>query len=242
MTMDNEFTLKIQEWLDAPHEERDYEQGALMLLKLSGNQIMYRNLMANPRGRAEFIEYNLRKYYNFRVKDLTHAQVEEMQKQVERIEKQHSFAEENPAKEFKQGKRADHDDLPDEIQALYVENLSIVQRMREVHLKLRSLSTADATCPDSERYPFLKELIELDKRMHKNWEVYDRFVPEGGEQKLVVDVREQSKAATRMVNLAKGRYKKSPSEELKAQIAEQYALILNPTEKLTSELRELGVI
>jgi hypothetical protein len=78
--------------------------------------------------------------------------------------------------------------------------------------------------------------------MHKNWEVYDRFVPEGGEQKLVVDVREQSKAATRMVNLAKGRYKKSPSEELKAQIAEQYKLILNPTEKLTSELRELGVI
>ena len=31
-------------------------------------------------------------------------------------------------------------------------------------------------------------------------------------------------------------------KELKAQIAEQYALILNPTEKLTSELRELGVI
>lgn len=48
--------------------------------------------------------------------------------------------------------------------------------MREVHLKLRSLSTENSTCPDSERYPFLKELIELDKRLHANWETYDHFV------------------------------------------------------------------
>ena len=29
---------------------------------------------------------------------------------------------------------------------------------------------------DSERFPFLKELIELDKRLHKNWEEYDHYV------------------------------------------------------------------
>lgn len=177
MTIDHDFTEKIQQWLETSHEERDYEQGALYLLKLNGNQIMYRNLMANPRGKAEFIEYHLRKHFNFRVKELTHAQVVQMDKQVEQIEKKHySFAEDNPAKEFKQGKRADHDTLPDEIQALYVENLSLLQRMREVHLRLRTLSTADAPCLDSERYPFLKELIELDKRLHSNWEQYDHYV------------------------------------------------------------------
>ena len=48
--------------------------------------------------------------------------------------------------------------------------------MREVHLKLRSLSTEYSTCPDSERYPFLKELIELEKRLHSNWEQYDHYV------------------------------------------------------------------
>lgn len=177
MTIDHDFTEKIQQWLETAHEERDYEQGALYLLKLNGNQIMYRNLMANPRGKAEFIEYHLRKHFNFRVKELTHAQVVQMDKQVEQIEKKHySFAEDNPAKEFKQGKRADHDTLPDEIQALYVENLSLLQRMREVHLRLRTFSTADAPCPDSERYPFLKELIELDKRLHSNWEQYDHYV------------------------------------------------------------------
>ena len=184
MTLNHEFTEKIQQWLDTPHEQRDYEQGALYLLKLNGNQIMYRNLMSNPRGKAEFIEYHLRKHYNFRVKDLTHAQVVAMDKQVEEIVKKHNtFTEDNPAKEFKQGKRGDHDTLPEEIQALYVENLSLLQRMREVHLKLRTLSTADAPCPDSERYPFLKELIELDTRLHANWDRYDHYT--GAEQEVV---------------------------------------------------------
>lgn len=177
MATDNKFTELIKQWLDTPADERDYTVGALYLLKLSGNQIMYRNLMANPSRKAEFIEYNIRKYYNFRVQALTHAQVEEMQKQVDVIAEQHfSLEENNPAKDFKKGKRDDHDDLPYDIQALYVENLSIVQRMREVHLKLRSLSTEDSTCSDSERYPFLKELIELDKRLHSNWEQYDHYV------------------------------------------------------------------
>ena len=177
MALDNKFTELIQKWLETPTDERDYTVGALYLLKLSGNQIMYRNIMANPTSKAEFIEYNIRKYYNFRVQALTHYQVEEMQKQVDVIAQEHfSLEEENPVKDFKKGKREDHDSLPDEIQALYVENLSIVQRMREVHLKLRSLSADNATCPDSERYPFLKELIELDKRLHSNWEQYDHFV------------------------------------------------------------------
>ena len=188
MTLNHEFTEKIQQWLDTPHEQRDYEQGALYLLKLNGNQIMYRNLMSNPRGKAEFIEYHLRKHYSFRVQDLTHAQVAQMQKQVEEIVKMHNtFTENNPAKEFKQGKRADHDTLPEEIQALYVENLSLLQRMREVHLRLRTLSTADAPCPDSERYPFLKELIELDKKMHANWEQYDHYVAESAEEPVKVE-------------------------------------------------------
>ena len=213
MTIDHDFTEKIQQWLDTPHEERDYEQGALYLLKLNGNQIMYRNLMANPRGKAEFIEYHLRKHYGFRVKELTHAQVAQMQKQVEQIEKKHFTFLNSPSvhrgstaepggssKEFKQGKRADHDTLPEEIQALYVENLFILQRMREVHLRLRTLSTADSPCPDSERYPFLKELIELDKKIHANWEQYDHYVAESTEEPVKVEEKPARKKRTKKTN------------------------------------------
>jgi hypothetical protein len=81
-----------------------------------------------------------------------------------------------PEDERRLGKREDHDALPDEIKAKYVENLSLLQRMRELHLRLRSLSLENATCPDSERYPFLKELISLDKKLHANWEAYDHYV------------------------------------------------------------------
>ena len=173
--MDNKFTELIKQWLETPSDQRDYSVGALYLLKLSGNQIMYRNIVAQLDRRHEFVDYQIQKYYNFRVQALTHAQVEEMQQKVDVIVAEHISLAAN-ADEHKTGKRIDHDSLPDEIKAKYVENLSILQRMRELHLKLRSLSLDTAPCPDSERYPFLKELIELDKKMHANWEEYDHYV------------------------------------------------------------------
>ena len=173
--MDNKFTELIKQWLETPSDQRDYSVGALYLLKLSGNQIMYRNIVTQLDRRHDFVDYQIQKYYNFRVQALTHAQVEDMQQQVDVIVAEHISLAAN-ADEHKTGKGDDHDSLPDEIKAKYVENLSILQRMRELHLKLRSLSLDTAPCPDSERYPFLKELIELDKKMHANWEEYDHYV------------------------------------------------------------------
>ena len=172
--MDHKFTELIQEWINTAPDNRDYTVGALYLLRLSGNQIMYRNIAPNPKKHAEVIEYQLQKYLTFRLANLTHEQVEEMQKQVEAIVEEHiplaSRADNN-----KRGKRDDHDSLPDEIKALYVENLSLLQRMRELHIKLRTLSVENVTCPDSERYPFLKELIRYDKKLRGNWEAYDNY-------------------------------------------------------------------
>lgn len=177
MNQDPKFTKLIQEWLAAEPSERDYSVGALYLLKLSGNKIMYQNLVCRDNSQSrEFIDYQLNKYLNFRLAALTHAEVEEMSEQVEKIVAEHiplaAEADTAPAR----GKRADHDSLPDNIKALYVENLSLLQKMRELHLKLRSLSTVNVTCPDSERYPFLKELIRLDKKLHSNWEQYDHYI------------------------------------------------------------------
>ncbi len=176
--MYHKFTEQIKQWLETLEAERDYSVGALYLLKLSGNRIMYLNTVAQLDRKHQFVEYQLQKYYNFRVQALTHAQVQEMEQQVEAIVAEHiplaAKADEQPQK----GKRPDHDSLPDDIKAKFVENLSLLQRMRELHLKLRTLSTEDSPCPDSERYPFLKELISLDKKLHANWEAYDRYVPE----------------------------------------------------------------
>ena len=188
--MDHELTKQIGAWLEKPASERDLQAGALLVLRLSNNRIMYNNFMRNLKRSAKMIEYQLQKYYNFRIKDLTHQQVVDMQKQVEKIVKTdhlnlpapQSGAAPEPdssaapsVEEIRKGKRPDHDSLPAEIKALYVENLSILQRMRNTHAKLELLSVENVTCPDSERYPFLKELIELDKKYHENWFAYDHF-------------------------------------------------------------------
>ena len=243
--MKNEFTEKVQKWLNTPEEERDYNEGAMLLLKLTGNQIMYRNLtMRRTRKSEEFIVYQLKRRLKFRLAQVTHEQVEQMQKQVDGIVAKRNLEKKQttPTSEFKTGKRADHDDLPDEVQALYVENLSIVQKMRELHLKLRSLSLENATCPDSERYPFLKELIALDKKLHSNWEAYDHYTSADGEQVMTEDLREQSKKAVNLINLNKNRYVKKPTEELKAKILSWYGQVISPTDKLTNELKSIGIL
>lgn len=194
--MDKEFTNKLQAWLSLPREDRDWDEGALMLLQLTGNKIMYRNLSVNPEGKANFIEGKLQQYLEFRLAELTHEQVKEMQHAVEEIVKEHTEfkSDDNEAKNFKAGKRADHDTLPEEIQALYVENLDLVHRMRELHLKLRTMSTTDSTCADSDRYPFLKEFIKLDKKLHDNWNVYDHFVTKGETAESAEEAEEKPKA------------------------------------------------
>ena len=122
--MDHKFTEKIGEWLKTPAEQRDYTVGALYLLKLSGNQILYRNIIVNVDRHRETIAYQLQKYYNFRVAALTHAQVEAMAAEVGTIASAKALEKkEEPAEPRAAGRRPDHDSLPDEIKAVYVENL-----------------------------------------------------------------------------------------------------------------------
>lgn len=260
--MDHNFTTKIQLWLQTPEKERDYEQGALYLLQLSSNRIQYNNLTHNLNSlqNRQFIEYQLQKYVNFRVQQLTKEQVDEMANRAHLIAEEHRLsaydgtnaaALDAPApnpdgsvspQEARKGKRTDHESLPDEIKALYVENLSILQRMREVHLRLRLLSTENATCPDSERFPFLKELIDLDKKYHKNWQIYDHYDLTKGEVLIQEDIRTISKNALRTIRMLMGKFKANPSESLQVKILELYKKIINPSDKLIAELNELGLL
>lgn len=177
--MNNKLTEQVAQWLDTPFEERDWNTGALLLLQLTNNTIMYRNISLNPKGKAEFIEGKLQAALKARREVEAHDEVNAMQQQVDSIiESRTEFSNKdtNPATDFKAGKRADHDRLPEDIQALYVENLDIVHRMRELHLRLRLLSEDTQLHPDSERKPLLDEFINLDKKLHANWDTYDHFV------------------------------------------------------------------
>ena len=177
--MDKNLTDKLRQFLETPNEQKDWNAGAILLLQLTNNPIMYRNISLNPKGKADFILGKLQQFLKARCEIENHNEVMSLQSTVNEIVTQRtefSNPDTNPATDFKAGKRADHDALPYNIQALYVENLDIVHRMRELHLQLRKLSDSTKTIPDSERKPLLDEFIALDKKLHDNWNTYDHYV------------------------------------------------------------------
>jgi len=91
MNHDANFTQTLQAWMNTPDAQKDWAEGAVLLLQLTGNQIMYRNISVNPKGKAEFIKGQLQKYLKFRLQKLTHDQVIEMQTQVDEIVKKVIF-------------------------------------------------------------------------------------------------------------------------------------------------------
>ncbi|MBU9898083.1 hypothetical protein KTQ94_05150 [Prevotella stercorea] len=192
----NNLTDKLQDFLDTPREDRDWNEGAILLLQLTNNTIMYRNLSINPKGKAEFIEGKLRAFLKARREVEAHDEVIILQEQVNAIiENRTEFKDDNEAKEFKAGKRADHDRLPEDIQALYVENFDLVHRMRELHLRLRLLSDSTKQVPAAERKPLLDEFINLDKKLHANWDTYDHYVTKA-ETAENTQIEEQPKEAS----------------------------------------------
>ena len=192
----NNLTDKLQDFLDTPREDRDWNEGAILLLQLTNNTIMYRNLSINPKGKAEFIEGKLRAFLKARREVEAHDEVIILQEQVNAIiENRTEFKDDNEAKEFKAGKRADHDRLPEDIQALYVENFDLVHRMRELHLRLRLLSDSTKQVPAAARKPLLDEFINLDKKLHANWDTYDHYVTKA-ETAENTQIEEQPKEAS----------------------------------------------
>ncbi|MCR5314403.1 MAG: hypothetical protein K6E52_00710 [Bacteroidaceae bacterium] len=253
--MNQNFTNKLQEWINTPKEQRNLELGAQYLLQLTNNMIMYKNIMRNIKAHEQFIEFRIKRALQYRLQELTHDEVESMQKQVNQIVAERKLdlqpkVQKTEREQFRAGKRDDHERLPTQIQALYVENASIMQKMRELHLQLRKLSTQTTTCPDSDRYPFLKEIIELDKRYHENWKQYDSYVAECGsashasfaQQALEETARLEQKNILRKINLAKGRYRKNPTETLKRSILSLYQQLTAPDNRITDELKRMGII
>lgn len=245
--IDLPLTPKIKEWLDTEPSRRNLMEGAELLLRITRNKIMYANITRNITRHAETIEYHLRKIYNIRLNDITHEQVRSMMVEVSGIA--HARGLENPAPssgrtELQRGKRADHDELPDEIKQLYVDNADILRKMRECHLRLRMITTENSTCPDSDRYPWAKEIISLDTLYRENWNRYDHYVKGTSlaDVKLVTDPRSDSRAAARVIHLLLGKYAANPDDALAERIRQTYARIAAPTDAIRKKMTDAGLL
>ena len=146
--------------------------------------------------------------------------------------------------ELQRGKRADHDELPDEIKQLYVDNADILRKMRECHVRLRMISPETSTCPDSDRFPFAKEIISLDTLYRENWNRYDHYVkgtPAAAVQ-LITDSRSDSRNAARVIHLLLGKYAANPDDALAQRIRETYARIASPTVAIREKMTAAGLL
>ena len=59
--------------------QRNYLVGALFLLKLSGNQAMYKNIVAKIDSSKEIVEEQLNNYYNLRIQAINYFQSHHIQ-------------------------------------------------------------------------------------------------------------------------------------------------------------------
>jgi hypothetical protein len=166
--MDN-FTQQIKEVLDKPITDEHIDAAAMLLLRLNRNRILYQYIIR--RRDTEKLKYELQKMYNFRIIEQAERVTQQLEQKAEVIIKETLTPSEKKNKEQPLGKRTDHDSLPDSIKALYLQNLSIIQRMRKLHEQLKLLNNA-RPC---DRYEFLRELVTLDKQLRANYNAYDTY-------------------------------------------------------------------
>lgn len=245
--IDLELTPDIKRWLETEPSRRDLRQGADLLLRVTRNRILYANITRNITRNAAAIEYHLNKIYKARLNDITRAQVKTMMTSVDAIAQARGL--DNPVgsskrTDLQRGKRADHDELPDEIKQLYVDNADILRKMRECHLKLRMVTPDNSTCPDSDRYPWAKEIIALDTLYRENWNRYDHYVKGSpvADMKLATDPRSDSRAAARVIHLLLGKYAAKPDDALAERIRQTYGRIASPTVSIQKKMAEAGLI
>lgn len=170
--MDNNLTKQIQEWLDTPISERNISVGAEMLLKLNRNRILYQNIIRRGVKMMGKLEYELKKYHRMRIDNKTIADVVRLEKEV--MPKVQKFVEEEPAKAEHAGKREDHDELPEEIQALWDENFEQYAKVKALFEELKAMANMEPC----DRYEKLKLLDEAESKYRKNLADYDAYLKE----------------------------------------------------------------
>lgn len=169
--IDNKFTKQIQDWLNAMPQDQDVVKGATLLLQCNRNKVLYNNIVRNPEKLKEKLIYELRKHLAYRLDGLTLQQVAVMDKKVTTEVAATIATAQKAAETPLKGQRADHNQLPADVQNLFFEAHDIMVTMRSLHEKLKLMS-ADKPC---ERYTHLKELLALHDRYRKCYNTYDGY-------------------------------------------------------------------
>nr|DAL83564.1 MAG TPA: hypothetical protein [Caudoviricetes sp.] len=173
---DDNFTAQIQTWLAKPeHSKDDLVQGATYVLKLTRNQALFNTIMRRPERYEDKIIYELKKRLPMRLDHMTRSDVKALEAEIlpaitpliDTTENQNEGEETQDASAV--GKRADHEQLPVEIQQLWDANAERWKKIKELYNTCKEL---EKPC---DRYEYLKLLKETWYAYKKDFTVYDSY-------------------------------------------------------------------
>lgn len=174
--MDHQFTLKVKAWLEAEShtEPLDILEGATMLLQLNRNRALYNTISRQPLRYVEKIRYELQKFLPSRLAGMTMDDVVKLEEETlpaisEEIKVNSEESDSSESLPLRAGKRADHDQLPENIQAIWQQNAERWKKIKEEYNTCLSLS---APC---DRYEHVTLLKELWYKYKAEFDRYDSF-------------------------------------------------------------------
>ncbi len=249
--MDHKFTEKIRTWLNTPVNERNINEGATMLLQLNRNRILHQNIIRKGTKMMPKLEYELKKHLRIRDDGKTMHEVVAMEKGIiSAVEQMVAKPEAEHA-----GKRADHDELPEEVQLLWNDNFERYVKIKALFEELKAMEKMQPC----DRYEKLKLLDEAEKAYREALTAYDSYVKEDNfptkTEEQPVDPAElatQIGNARKYISEGKGKLKKLIDEgneakaaTLREKIVERVRTIQQAgapiSDDTLAELSELGI-
>ena len=194
--MDKAFTQDIADWLETPREERDVRKGAELLLRINGNRHIYQLAMIRPDTAHNHVEADLKKFLQIRLDGHTMESVRQMDSElipkVQNIittrqdESEDAPEETDDTAPAHRGKRSDHNELPEEIRAIYERGGELFEKIKQIFTELQQMENA----PACDRYEKLKVLKPLVKEYTDGWERYDNYNSDMSQEEAVEAVDE----------------------------------------------------
>lgn len=179
----------------------EIRKGAMLLLQINKNRALFQTIIRRPQRYAGKLEYELNKHVKYRLDGLTHSEMKKMVADVlPKVEdvlendapegvddNSDTDGNEQPTGEGRQpvditvhpsgdakprhGKRADHDELPDDIKALWDNNAERWKKMKEAFATCKTLES------DCDRYEYVKVLKEAYEAYKRDMARYDSYDP-----------------------------------------------------------------
>lgn len=177
---DPKVTEGMVAWLRNDHtDDESIRKGAELLLRVNRNKGLYERILRYPKGGLKKLEYELQKHLNIRLQGYSYDDIQKLDQEImpeikSYVEKCNVVIQED-ANENQQlneadvmpigaadgnpiittGKRPDHDQLPEEIQAIWAKNAERWKKIKETY---NLLLTLNAPCDRFEHLQLMKEL------------------------------------------------------------------------------------